>query len=58
MSNSALFRAIVGPVVVEMEEDETPVQFRRDSRLFRPVPDLQLPVNEFPLLPEFDDSES
>ena len=58
MSDSALFRAIVGPVVVEMEEDETPVIYRRDSRIFRFPPDLQLPVNELPLLPEFDDTES
>lgn len=58
MSDSALFRAIVGPVVQEQEEDETPVLYRRDSRIFRIPPDFKLPVNELPLLPEFDDTES
>lgn len=58
MSDSALFRAIVGPVVQQQQEDETPVIYRRDSRLFRFPPDLKLPVNDLPLLPEFDDTES
>ena len=58
MSNSSLFRTIVGPVMQEETEDETPVSYRRNSRLLRPEPDFSLPVNELPLLPEFDDSES
>lgn len=54
MANSALFRVIVGPVLQEMEEDETPVLYRRNSPLFRPE---QLPVEE-PPQSEFEESDS
>lgn len=45
MANSSLFRTIVGPVVQEQEEDETPVLYRRDSPLLHPQP---LPAETVP----------